>query len=418
MAEMAPLLAHLEQVRQAGIELLRTRLDGLARQLQDMTSRLIADLDVVLPANPEVLFPLDGLEALLPKPAPQVRALDLDTLRHLDAGRAQSAVLQGLLQATEPFSGGRAILVFREGQIFGWSGLGFSPESVRRWRSTVDASPALKKVAGGTPVLLRAQDDPVLSEFLRNPGATVVVVPMSLRGNVVGAFLAEEGENGLWVEWIQFYTYVVGLLLETLAVRTVVPTPAVAPVEDLRSFSAPAPVAEVPSGAVFTPTESVPVHEVGVPGGAGEVPPASEAALEVQVTPAEAPKEVSVTQDEVSPETSSMAGPRGAEFDALATQRLEVSPVAPPRTPEEQRKHEEAKRFARLLVSEIRLYNEQAVQEGKANRDLYARLKEDIDRSREMYEQRIPAEVRSVSDYFYEELVRTLADGDPDALGL
>jgi hypothetical protein len=95
-----------------------------------------------------------------------------------------------------------------------------------------------------------------------------------------------------------------------------------------------------------------------------------------------------------------------------------VAPVTPPRSPEEERKHEEARRFARLLVSEIRLYNEQAVQEGKANRDIYARLKEDIDRSREMYEQRIPAEVRAVADYFYEELVRTLADGDPDALGL
>lgn len=414
MAEMVPLLAHLEQVRQAGIELVRTRLDGLARQLQDMTGRLIADLDVVLPANPEVLFPLDGVEALLPKPSPQVRALDLDSLRHLDAGRAQSEVLQGLLQATEPFSGGRAILVFREGQVFGWSGLGFSPESVRGWRSPVDASPALKKVASGTPVLLRAQDDPVLSEFLRNPGATVFVVPMSLRGNVVGAFLAEEGENGLSVEWIQFYTYLVGLLLETLAVRTVVPTPAVAPVEDLRS-----PLAAAQEGeAVFTPRESVPVHEGGVLGGAEEVPPAPEAAPEVQATPAEAPKEVSVTQDEASPETPSMAAPGGAEFDALATQRLEVAPVAPPRAPEEQRKHEEAKRFARLLVSEIRLYNEQVVQEGKANKDLYARLKEDIDRSREIYEQRIPAEVRAVSDYFYEELVRILADGDPDALGL
>lgn len=414
MAEMVPLLAHLEQVRQAGIELVRTRLDGLARQLQDMTARLIADLDVVLPANPEVLFPLDGVEALLPKPSPQVRALDLDSLRHLDAGRAQSEVLQGLLQATEPFSGGRAILVFREGQVFGWSGLGFSPESVRGWRSPVDASPALKKVASGTPVLLRAQDDPVLSEFLRNPGATVLVVPMSLRGNVVGAFLAEEGENGLSVEWIQFYTYLVGLLLETLAVRTVVPTPAVAPVEDLRSPLAAAQEAE----AVLTPRESVPVHEGGVLGGAGEVPPAPEAAPEVQGTPAEAPGEVSVTQGEVSPETPSAAVPEGGKSDDLATQRLEVAPVAPPRAPEEQRKHEEAKRFARLLVSEIRLYNEQAVQEGKANKDLYARLKEDIDRSREIYEQRIPAEVRAVSDYFYEELVRILADGDPDALGL
>jgi hypothetical protein len=45
-------------------------------------------------------------------------------------------------------------------------------------------------------------------------------------------------------------------------------------------------------------------------------------------------------------------------------------------------------------------------------------LKEDIDRSREMYEKRIPAEIRTGHDYFRDELVRILADGDADALGM
>jgi len=70
------------------------------------------------------------------------------------------------------------------------------------------------------------------------------------------------------------------------------------------------------------------------------------------------------------------------------------------------------------LVSEIRLYNEQAVIEGRQTRDIYRRLKEDIDRSREMFEQRVPGEVRAQSNYFFDELVRILADGDSDALGL
>jgi hypothetical protein len=58
------------------------------------------------------------------------------------------------------------------------------------------------------------------------------------------------------------------------------------------------------------------------------------------------------------------------------------------------------------------------VERGRANRDLYQRLKEDVDRSREMYEKRIPPEIRAARDYFQEELVRILADGDPDALGM
>jgi len=85
---------------------------------------------------------------------------------------------------------------------------------------------------------------------------------------------------------------------------------------------------------------------------------------------------------------------------------------------EDVKKHDEARRFARLLVSEIKLYNETKVDAGRKNRDLYERLKEDIDRSRQMYDERIVEEVRKTSNYFYDELVRILADGDASALGL
>jgi len=85
---------------------------------------------------------------------------------------------------------------------------------------------------------------------------------------------------------------------------------------------------------------------------------------------------------------------------------------------EETKKQDEARRFARLLVSEIKLYNEAKVDQGRKNKDLYERLKEDIDRSRQMYDERIPEDVRKSSNYFYDELVRILADGDAGALGL
>lgn len=80
--------------------------------------------------------------------------------------------------------------------------------------------------------------------------------------------------------------------------------------------------------------------------------------------------------------------------------------------------HEEAKRLARLLVSEIKLYNEEQVLEGRRNRDLYVRLREDIDRSRQIYEERVHESVRTDSDYFHQELVRSLAGGDARALGM
>ncbi len=80
--------------------------------------------------------------------------------------------------------------------------------------------------------------------------------------------------------------------------------------------------------------------------------------------------------------------------------------------------HDEARRLARLLISEIKLYNEDQVEEGRRNRDLYHRLKEDIDRSRQIYEERVHESVRESSDYFQQELVRSLAGGDSRALGV
>jgi hypothetical protein len=84
---------------------------------------------------------------------------------------------------------------------------------------------------------------------------------------------------------------------------------------------------------------------------------------------------------------------------------------------EEERLHSDAKRFARLLVSEIKLYNEQRVVEGRENRDVYVRLKRDIDRSREMYEKRVAPSVSRRIDYFHDEIIRILGDNDPLTLG-
>ena len=92
-------------------------------------------------------------------------------------------------------------------------------------------------------------------------------------------------------------------------------------------------------------------------------------------------------------------------------------PPLTPCSPEEQKAHEDAKRFARLVVSEIKLYNETKVNEGRRQKDIYERLKEDIERGRQMYTDRVAAPIREATNYFYDELVRILAGGDASALG-
>ncbi|MBP1611801.1 MAG: hypothetical protein H6Q01_464 [Acidobacteria bacterium] len=99
-----------------------------------------------------------------------------------------------------------------------------------------------------------------------------------------------------------------------------------------------------------------------------------------------------------------------------------TGPVGPPTGPESgpgavSPEVQDARRFARLLMEEICLYHADKVDEGRAQADLLSRLSEQVERARQMYEQRVPAEVRSLGDFFDEALVRVLAAGDANALG-
>jgi hypothetical protein len=75
-----------------------------------------------------------------------------------------------------------------------------------------------------------------------------------------------------------------------------------------------------------------------------------------------------------------------------------------------------AQRYARLLVSEIKMYHEAEVIAGRRERDLASRLGGEISRARVLYEQRVPTHIRRTGDHFQAELVRTLADGDASLL--
>ncbi|MBO0797460.1 MAG: hypothetical protein J2P31_01435, partial [Blastocatellia bacterium] len=116
-------------------------------------------------------------------------------------------------------------------------------------------------------------------------------------------------------------------------------------------------------------------------------------------------------------ETKKTAEEPSIQDSAPRQQPPVFSSVPTPASETEQRSHNDARRFARLLVSEIKLYNASKVNDGRRNFDLYDRLKDEIDRSRKVYDKRVVPSVASRFDYFYDELVQTLAEGDPAKLG-
>jgi hypothetical protein len=136
---------------------------------------------------------------------------------------------------------------------------------------------------------------------------------------------------------------------------------------------------------------------------------------EPEVAPEPEPEPASEPEPEAQPErtTAEVQPPSDLDGPGWAFRQRPVAAELG-----EEALHEEARRLARLLVTEIKLYNEEQVDMGRQQRDLYGRLREDIERSRQIYSDRIDSAVRDKKDYFHEALVRILAGGDAGALGV
>jgi len=75
----------------------------------------------------------------------------------------------------------------------------------------------------------------------------------------------------------------------------------------------------------------------------------------------------------------------------------------------------DAERFARLLITEIKLVETYKVQRGLKNSNLYDSLRDEIEEARKKYRKRIRA--NNSEHYFEDALVEVLADGDKSKLG-
>lgn len=490
MESFEAIVRNLEQAQRRGLETMTNRLDFVIESLQELVEEATASVREAMPTDAEELFPvaevraavqaaqaraselagrvaeLEGeLEAMrqAPPTAPAPGGPSLDMLRTLDAARSQSELLRQLLPILAEHAGRAVVLVLREGRVSAWSGIGLSDaDRLRLWSGEAVASPALERLTADTqPCRFDPQADPVFSTWLAGePAASdALLVPVVLRGRLVGAIYADRVEGQTWdPETVQSLVALSCWLIDTLPYRQTVPSPTLAepesvgegvPGEAAAPQPEPAPAPE-PSEEPEAPAEPAPevaqeaeapaapeAEESPSPG--AEEPAAVEEAPQPEPAPEpEAPAPAYDPSATVQMDVVEAAAPAAPEPAAEAESAVEempapppVQPVTPPPPaeeetapedegipPEHQPLHEEAKRFARLLVSEIKLYNEDEVEQGRASHDIYQRLKEDIDRSREMYDQRVAPEVREVRDYFYEELVRILGGGDPDTLGM
>ena len=365
---------------------------------------------------------------------------------------SQADILQILVNRAASFAPRVAFFAIKGEQAVGWRARGFEgtvgDNAIQRITVPVSNDSIIGSVArsrstwSGGPHS-HSEDHLILNRLGDEAPQRIVAVPLAVRGRTVAVLYADSAgldSEAINLEALETIVRVSAMAVDLLAGRA--PAKArpeessAAPsarVQDPQPEPQPQPTFEQPqqayepqreyedTSATVVPEETAPqIHEVeaeaveAIPEpieahpepesfqSAVEAPPAPPATVEPPPTPVEA-----------EPHAATPAATPAPKRRYGADAELPVS-VA---NDEERRMHNDARRFARLLVSEIKLYNEQKVTEGRAQNDLYDRLREYIDRSRDMYDKRVKPEVAQKYDYFHHELVNALAEGDAAKLG-
>lgn len=378
---------------------------------------------------------------------------------------SQTEILKSLLKASAQFAERVALFVIKNDQAIGWRVCEASDpgnlELIGGVSLPVTSETILTRAVqsrsswSGDP--RSAAEDRMLVDQLGGSPQMVVTVPLIVRGKVVAALYADSSTSDAGAinsDALEVLVRVAAMAVnlvsvhraaeqrpETTAAKPAEQVPAPAAVEPTYQPDVEAQATEVEPEAVAAEPAEAPTTVEPIPSESAEAPPTIESEPQtVSATPeGEEVSETTLTAPEVTAETQ----PTEPVTEAASPNETQTQPAPPPAfvseyaTPlgsarrfgvsepelpievseEERRLHNDARRFARLLVSEIKLYNEPKVKEGRSHGDLYDRLREDIDRSRQMYDKRVAPPVAARHDYFHQELVNMLAEGDAGKLG-
>ena len=282
----------------------------------------------------------------------------------------------------------------------------------------------------GNPELFK-KNTIVLSRLKPDPDDMILLLPLHSAGSVSGILYADSGGRGALLPeaalhlLAEFASAQFDRLLPSsgraMATVTQDATGGMEP-ESAPGLAPPAGVAELPAELTEPSEASVLGGQTSAPSGDASLSPPPASPLMEAGAPTPTPGRAGL------PAEGDATGSVPPAEPVPVTEAQPAVGVAPVRAPAagfdisqlseaEQKAHKDARRFARLLVSDIELYNKAEVAEGRKNKDLYNRLKLDIERSREAFEQRFGKTVGKQFDYFHDELVRTLAGNDPSLLG-
>ena len=423
-----------------------------ASALSEVTDGLRREFDRKLSATRAELGLEDALEDVEEAPAATAAPSDpsdtLEDLHHavvaLDAAGSQGEILDSLVAGCARFASRCAVFLVRDGQVAGWTSRGFS-------RSDGDMRAISFPVEPGTPwahlsddagtIALRGdQCGPICDRLGGDGPEDGLLVPFVLNNQTAAGVYCDRvgADDALDVAALQLLTFIASQVLENLPVRDRASTSTLRLAADAADAATAEP--EMPAEAPPEP-ETATVPEITSPAIEVEIEEDGpddffkpDAGADFPEPEPPAPMATAEAPPEPEPEPTAEIPPLGEEPPPPAILSDATTQVQPPSDLEgpgwaftgggasgtegsDESQHEEARRLARLLVTEVKLYNEELVEKGRQKGDVYSVLREDIDRSRQIFEDRIAEDVRADNDYFHEALVRILAGGDPSVLG-
>ena len=357
--------------------------------------------------------------------------------------KSQADILKTLVNRAASFAPRVAFFVVKGNQASGWRARGFEgtvgDHAIQQISLSLDSDTVLRTAArslqtwsGGAGS--HAEDHVLLNRLGEEPAQRVVSIPLTVRGRAVAILYADSAgldSESINLEALETLVRVAGMAVELLSVsrpspkRVAEEAPAPAAEEPQQTYTPESEYAEPASSSTeFSAADTYETPYIAPEPVEETTAPVEQVAEADEVAPADsyselAPEPVGEEPPSWRSEPESVQASEPAAAPPLGRRRYGQDTELPVEVAndEERRLHNDARRFARLLISEIKLYNEQKVAEGRSEHDLYDRLREYIDRSREMYDKRVKAEVAARYDYFHGELVNTLAEGDVSKLG-
>ncbi len=328
----------------------------------------------------------------------------VEAVTHIHAGSTQKEILRALLDRGSAHCSRIALFVVKSGAASGWQARGFaSDEAITDLPLDLQSGPAAHAYQNrvATPGNI-AEIDPRFVEVFGGPAnEQILLLPLTLKDKVAALIYADGGESGtLGASALELLVLATGSWLEVNSLRK-----QAAKIDSEASGS-------IAHAAV--PTPPPPVQTVST----FSDPFASHAPKHVPVVSAEPqPAASEPAQQEAAAEVVEVEPARAAAAMAMAAAPAAATDPWAGLSPGDADIHRKAQRFARLLVDEIKLYNQAKVAEGRRHKDLYDRLKEDIEKSRGTFQKRYGSTVASSGDYFQHELLRSLAEDDVAIMG-